>query len=208
MQAVRALGVGLLLLSLYFWSRAVTVGDQVCGTTYDLWRGSWSPPGSGGDTTKMCLNQATLPAVVASGLMLLGVAALLVGTIGLTRRALARPRGWGQEVGMALSWGVLAAVLTATSAVSLDRGPICPWIKVGGYDEYVRELHELEQQGIGFGQCMAAGGGLEPLAYVGLAVFSFPVGVVLWVVITTCARLLARRSRDVIRTERPLAPSV
>lgn len=197
MQAVRALGVGLLLLSVYFWSRTAVVGDQVCGTAYDLWRGHWSPPsGDGGDTTKACLDQATLPVVAANGLMLLGVAALLVGTIGVTRRALSRRRGWAAELGMALSWGVLAAVLVASSAVYLDPGPICPWIKVGGYDEYARVVQELEQQGSGLMQCTAASPGLMPIDYAWFAaLFGFPAGVVLWVGITTCARLRARPER-------------
>jgi type IV secretory pathway TrbD component len=201
MQAVRALGVGLLLLSAYLWSRTVTVTGEACGTLYDLWRGSWSPPNIGGDATKACLDHATFAAVAANGLLLLGFAAMLVGTIALTRRTLTRPLRWGAEIAMALSWGVLTAALAMTAALYLDSGPICGWYAVGEVDDYVRH-------GADTAMCLAAGGGVLPGDYGPIAMLTFPIGVVLWVVITTCARISPRRSPDVIRTEHPLAQDV
>ena len=187
MQAVRALGVALLLLSAYVWSRTVTVGGEACGTVYDLSRGFWSPPSiAGDDPTKACLDQAIWWATAAHGLLLLGFAAMLVGTIALTRRTLTSPLRWGVELAMALSWGVLTAALAMTAALYLDSGPTCGWYAVGEVDDYVRH-------GADTAICLAAGGGVLPGDYGPIAVLAFPVGVVAWVVITTCARLRARR---------------
>ncbi|GAA1765931.1 hypothetical protein GCM10009795_010630 [Nocardioides hankookensis] len=207
MQVLRALGLALLVGSTVVWSHTIRVDGQACGTVYDLWRGHWSPSSvPGQDSTRVCLAEANVPVVAANALLLLGVAALVVATLGLTRGALAERRGWWAEVAMASSWGVLVAALVASAALYLDPGPICPSIRAGGYDEYVHLAHELEKQGIGLGQCMVAGGGFDGIDYPFFAIVGFLVGLLVWVAITVSARLLLRR--DVIRAEQADAPAV